>query len=138
MVPKNMSRHWHHESKDHILPKARGGTLFIHDDVRNWRIICQRCNGLLAAAGECLGALAAVRSVPGDDVTTMRLWGFGPLAQAILTEDQKAQRKVLDAAIDRACEPLRSPVLSHDYLYPADTAAKRVWNLAVLASVGAA
>lgn len=57
--PKRMSR-------DHILPRARGGQWILHGDTVNWRLMCQECNGIIAAVGHCAGAAACVRAVAQD------------------------------------------------------------------------
>ena len=59
-------------SIDHILPKVRGGRMFIHGDVRNWRLLCCGCNNFLAICGHCPGAVAAVKAVATDKVQHRR------------------------------------------------------------------
>lgn len=53
-------------TRDHILPVSRGGDIFIHGSVPNYRLMCGDCNGLLAMCGHCPGAEAAVRDVSRD------------------------------------------------------------------------
>lgn len=50
-------------TRDHILPVMRGGGVFIHGNVPNYRLMCAECNGLLSMCGHCPGAVAAVRDV---------------------------------------------------------------------------
>lgn len=67
------------KSEDHILPKERGGLRIMYGDVRNTRIMCQNCNGLLASCFHCIGALACVRTVAAatrrPETTILHLWG---------------------------------------------------------------
>lgn len=50
-------------TRDHILPRARGGTL--DGETSNIRICCQRCNELRGALGHCTGALACfIATIP--------------------------------------------------------------------------
>lgn len=48
-------------TRDHILPRCRGGS----HRPENIRIICRRCNETLGAFGNCVGAVAAMRAVIG-------------------------------------------------------------------------
>lgn len=54
-------------TRDHIIPRAWGGTNRIHYDVpiSNIRMCCQPCNSLRGAVGHCVGAMAAIRMIPG-------------------------------------------------------------------------
>lgn len=83
MVPKRPGD-WHRPdaaTRDHILPKALGGTLA----TGNVRVCCQRCNELRGALGHCAGALACFLAVLPDPSTTSvrragRAWaGSGPI-----------------------------------------------------------
>lgn len=73
----------HRASRDHILPKSRGGTIFIHGNTRNTRVMCQDCNGSLSACLQCVGAMACARSVSVDSgfsiKRVLRRWRFGRL-----------------------------------------------------------
>jgi hypothetical protein len=60
-------------TRDHILPRAWGGRLIIHDDVSNWRWMCRRCNGRRAAAGHCLAALACIEAIAETEIPD---WAF--------------------------------------------------------------
>lgn len=68
-------------SRDHILPRARGGTAALPEGVRNERIICQSCNSDIQACCHCVGLLACVRAVAADSKTTkvviMKRWRIG-------------------------------------------------------------
>ena len=83
-------------SRDHILPKSRGGILRMYGDVRNSRTMCQVCNGQLASCLHCVGALACVRDVTDDTKATFksiaRKWGFPGLAE-------RERRATLNAVI---------------------------------------
>jgi len=57
-------------TRDHILPKCEGGSLYLGWSiwppslrVRNWKWACPDCNGLRAACGHCIGAMACVQAV---------------------------------------------------------------------------
>ncbi|HUY05010.1 MAG TPA: hypothetical protein VMV33_17160 [Rhodocyclaceae bacterium] len=125
-------------SLDHILPRVRGGRDLLHGDVRNTRLMCQDCNGLLAACGQCLGALAAVSSVAADvDVarkTIARRWRLaeieraGRARRAGLVPDAEAARR--RAALMAEVERIRLD----EFVWPEDTPAKVVWNRLTLAS----
>lgn len=93
-------------SRDHILPKSRGGYLVIHDDVRNWRPMCQECNGLLAAAYHCVGAAACARDVAAATdrkvKTVLRGWGFSRIVMALIRRDIGVVRRQQCEATRRA------------------------------------
>lgn len=54
-------------TRDHIIPKAWGGSekLYYPDPVTNIRLMCEPCNILRGRVGHCIGAMAAVRMIPG-------------------------------------------------------------------------
>ena len=123
----------HRRSRDHILPLSRDGRrgVMIHVDVRNIEEMCQSCNGLRAACGHCWGAVACVKAVtenPDQAAATMRRW----IAASKDRTGAEAERK------RKAKEAVRIGMLIYkigeeEFIWPADTAAKRVWNLATLA-----
>ena len=45
-------------TRDHILPRCRGGS----DETDNLRTVCSECNQNRALAGHCIGALACARA----------------------------------------------------------------------------
>ena len=56
-------------TRDHILPKALGGTLAAD----NVRICCQRCNELRAKLGDCTGAiLCFLACMPEPSTTSLK------------------------------------------------------------------
>ena len=136
-------------SRDHILPRSWGGLFEMFGGVRNKRIMCRRCNVQLATCGHCIGALACLRSVAlAQDVPLSRLirkWRMGVVAAGIRSPGQRAneewqpsgakrgtsayphadQRVAIARAIDR--------IGIGEFVFPAETAAARVWNLATLA-----
>lgn len=65
-------------SRDHILPKSRGGAPR-YMDVSNIRICCRRCNELRGGMGHCTGALLIFLGLlpepTADSVRTLgRVW----------------------------------------------------------------
>jgi hypothetical protein len=129
-------------SRDHILPRSWGGLFEMFGGVRNKRIMCRRCNVQLATCGHCIGALACLRSVAlAQDVPPSRLirkWCMGVVAAGIPSPGQPSnakrgasayphadQRVAIARAIDR--------IGLGEFVFPAETAAARVWNLATLA-----
>jgi hypothetical protein len=111
-------------TRDHILPKERGGKLLMHGDTRNARIICAACNYLLGACFHCVGVAACVRSVAADErqnpYRVIRAWGIskrvGRLRAGI----------ALDAVRKKRSEPMYSLVRSE----PTQTLGD-VWGLIV-------
>lgn len=133
----------HRASADHILPKERGGSFRMFPDrpraeapqdrgyVRNHRIMCQRCNGLLAACGHCVAALASVRAVAAHAPQDARLalrWFRKERAE---TPDQTKRRQLNmeRVAVARAIDRIGTD----EFVFLAAGAAARVWNLATLA-----
>lgn len=75
------SRHPSNErrpSRDHILPLSEGG----RNVPDNIRIVCARCNTLLAACGHCIGAVACVLTVDRNGFATAALWRLAALYHA--------------------------------------------------------
>lgn len=77
-------------TRDHILPRERGGLGVMYGDTRNIRIMCARCNGILADCFHCVGALACVRAVASNEpsakqITVIRMllcqWQFGKICE---------------------------------------------------------
>ena len=120
-------------SRDHILPQSRGAPQgdTIHGDVRNIEVMCQSCNFLRAACGHCWGAVACMLAITHDltrIAAVMQRW------QAIRQGPALTPRQKVIAHAARYGMRMRY-LPAEDFVYPADTAAKRVWNLAVLASM---
>ena len=117
-------------SRDHILPQSQGGRNTMYGDTRNIREVCRSCNGNLAAAMQCVGALKCAMMVADDTRTPLkyvfRQWRFGEMLAAgsadgiskIARRNQRAMRV--------------SELTKGEYIWPANTAAKQVWNLATL------
>lgn len=74
-------------TRDHILPRSRGGGNRIHGDVRNTRIMCQECNELTAKCHQCVAALACAATVARDTERTARVvlkdWRMGYVVDAM-------------------------------------------------------
>lgn len=53
-------------TRDHIIPRAWGGTdrLWWDRSISNVRMCCERCNSLRGELGHCVGAMAAIRTIP--------------------------------------------------------------------------
>lgn len=90
----DISHPWR-QSRDHILPRERGGTRFIHGRTRNIRLMCQECNGLLAACLHCVGAVACARDVAqarGTKVgTVLNQWGMGQRAEIARSRQKRTE-----------------------------------------------
>lgn len=126
----------HRKSRDHILPQARGGRLFIHGGVSNVEVMCQACNSLRAACGHCWGVVACVLTVAmAQSVvasTILRRWKMHeiiPDEAAPLTHEQTRKQRSADA--------VKIGIVVHqvgldEFVYPADTPAKQVWNIVTL------
>lgn len=108
-------------SRGHILPRARGGEFIMHLDTRNSRWMCAACNGLVAGAYHCVGALACARDVARDlsrtdpSVTTrtvMNQWGFGKLVNDLHRRDAEAAREAKRQSLDRALDAIHSAFLA--------------------------
>lgn len=84
-------------TKDHIFPREWGGTLY----PENTRFVCKRCNGLRAATGHCVGALACLRDISRktkqDEVMILRRWDLPqpipPSARERLAFDLEMQNR---------------------------------------------
>lgn len=126
-APWNSSRR---KSRDHILPRERGagnGSM-IHGDVRNVEIMCQECNSLRAACGHCWGAVACVLAISENravGAATMQRWMAARGGDRVIARRAKAAEAVKIGMIVQR-------VGRDEFLYPADTAAKRVWNMITL------
>lgn len=62
MICPYCGHHIANPSREHILPRARGGR-FDSPIASNKRIVCSSCNHARAMAGECVGALACAFAV---------------------------------------------------------------------------
>jgi hypothetical protein len=143
-------RRW---SRDHIFPREMGGAFLMdpHPDgpTRNWRVMCQGCNEQLAVCGHCVAALACARTVAADlnrsAESIARRWMMLYVARTIPrpgpdgAKALRAQRSVTQEMRRSmphqmpVVRPVIAPVIPHDFIFPAVTAAERVWNLATLA-----
>lgn len=132
-------------SKDHILPRVRRGQDFIHGDVRNTIVVCQDCNGFRAACHHCWAFVACVDAVAivtgRDRWCLLARWASASsggrrsvVSLRVPTQVEKRAAVILSAA--RKYAMFNAPAPREDYIFPADTAAKQVWNLAVLAKGG--
>ena len=70
-------------SRDHILPRERGGALLNMQGIRNMRTMCASCNSGLAECFHCIAAYACVRTVAADTNASVRevmnLWEMARL-----------------------------------------------------------
>lgn len=120
-------------SRDHIIKYVDGGRVFIHRDTRNIRIVCQRCNGLLNEFQQCPGAVVCLLSV---DPTR----GLHKKRRRRTATARTSQRRTVTGLVPASAVPVLLPASvapAPEYIFPADTAAKRVWNLVTLARGGA-
>lgn len=145
------------KTRDHVLPQARGGTYsVIHGDVRNLETMCADCNEFRAQCGHCWGAVACVDTVARDTRSTRSAvyhqWKLGHQQQIVAAIDAGGTfrsippmvpdaREEYDSRRTRNREAVRLGMTVHrigvdEFIWPADTAAKRVWNLATLARGG--
>lgn len=110
-------------SQDHILPRSRGGTDVLHGDTRNTVIMCQGCNERRGKCFHCWAVVACVKDVARSELTDFwtvwRAWGLNHQQQAAVPSERTTLAMVERIGLD-------------EFVYPADTAAKRVWNLASL------
>ncbi len=88
-------------SRDHILPRIRGGVFRMYGDTRNLRQMCQRCNERLAKSGFCIGAYACIDSVAKDISKAYgyvhKLWHMGKyLPQEMSTVEARTVRKTVN------------------------------------------
>lgn len=147
--------HQNRRSIDHILPQVRGGTNLLHGDVRNTVVICQACNSWRADCVHCWAMAACIEAVSdstGEERRAVyRRWGLGSVrflhewrapeveearrvrsAHMRVAREAAADRKAANAervAIARALDRIGLD----EFVWPAETAAARVWNLATLA-----
>lgn len=125
-------------SRDHILPQVWGGKDRIYGDTRNTVEICQTCNGFRAACGHCWAIAACVDAVAADRMVPREVialaWKLGQkLRHLTLTRRDTTRRQNAEAVrIGRVV----NQVGPDQFIFPADTAAKRVWNIATLAMGG--
>lgn len=138
----------HRLSKDHILPTSWGGRDKLYGDVRNTILMCQACNELRARAGHCWGMFACAQTVARSErvkVTTILIqWRVQARTMGI----PKPPRIYVPAPVDDKPPPWEhnrgavalgiavSRAGADEFIFPADTSAKRVWNLATLARHG--
>jgi hypothetical protein len=120
-------------SRDHILPQSRGGRQNIHG-AKNIVTMCQECNGWRAACGHCWAIAACVDAVAGtESVDRWKIYKRWRLAHMDNPEEiARAARKARSFAAVRIGRKVERIGLD-EFVWPADTAAKRVWNLATLA-----
>jgi hypothetical protein len=77
-----------HISRDHILPRSRGGTLVSEKckPMGNHRIMCQSCNQKLCDCCHCPAILACVLAC-GDYAKVYRGWRLGIVRMGIAAQD---------------------------------------------------
>lgn len=79
------------KSRDHILPRCRGGTASLPEGVRNVRIICQDCNSQIARSCHCVALLACVRAVADDrgasSQAVLQYWRIGAVSQRLAEQE---------------------------------------------------
>lgn len=119
-------------SRDHILPQERGGRDLLYGDVINIVIMCQACNEIRAAAGHCWAMVACAVAVGGKSHDAIRrtLLAWRPRVDRSPEIDRVAAKRKNQDAIEIGIVVHR--VGCDEFIFPADTAAKRVWNLATL------
>lgn len=135
-------------SRDHILPKVRGGRDTIHGGVPNVVIICRTCNAWRGSCGHCWGAAACVDAVAASDGATrrevFRRWELHRLpVEAAIPPAPGAEDvpRAPAAVMARNHEAVKLGMVVNkigpdEFIWPADTAAKRIWNLATLTMAG--
>lgn len=144
-------------SRDHILPIAWNGKNTLFDNVHNLEYMCQTCNDLRAMLNHCWGAVACVRAVAkdgGHKIETIARWWRFPLdtyspihmPSPAQPKDPDAERWMPSGADvgrlkKRNIAAIQLGIVVHrvgadEFIFPADSAAKRVWNLATLARGG--
>ena len=116
-------------SRDHIRPREWGGTVRTYGDTRNVRVMCQDCNGLIAACGHCAAAAACVRDVArqtgartGAVLSAWEMYRHQPRKPTVMIRREKPRDQ--PAVYPRG-----------EFIYPAVSAAARVWNLATLSKI---
>ena len=141
-----LTSHPNRRSVDHILPLEYGGKNMIHGDVRNTQIMCQHCNSMRALHFHCWALWVCVKTVAQDEgvkpITVYRRWGLGKLrAKMTVTRTARDQVALSDDDYRRRAQNARSVEIARqidrigldEFIWPADTAAKRAWNMATLA-----
>lgn len=144
-------------SRDHILPLSRGGRFAVMwGDVNNIEIMCAGCNGFRGACGNCWGAVACVDAVARDSGQNrgqiFRRWKLGLQTEIIKSADAAIKPRVRSVSPPHISVPESEDAMARqersrlavqlgmavhkigppEFIFPADTAAKRVWNLATL------
>lgn len=137
----------HGISDDHILPRAWGGSFVIHGDTNNRRVMCRQCNILLGTVGHCVAALACVEAVAQSRKTgrrdIIREWRLGLIATQMpqprnrVLAERRADRSPwewedVDDRRREAIEAAMERIGLDQFVWPAVTAAERVWNMATL------
>ena len=129
----------------------------MYGDTRNRRIICRGCNTRLGTCGHCVGALGCIYAVAapnGDAGAVIWRWGMGAVATAIPGRWERGVEPLAfrdPAHWEDGPEPRSRPTAYphaaervaiarvidaiglDEFVFPAETAAARVWNLATLA-----
>ncbi len=103
-----MLSHQRLATRDHVIPQCEGEYLFLRWSyalppalrVRNWKWACAECNGLRAACGHCVGAMACVTAVAKSlkmrPNLVLRQWNRGyVMTKAELKERRAARRRRL-------------------------------------------
>lgn len=123
-------------SADHILPKERGGKLVMFGDVRNSAPMCQECNGWRAACGHCWGLAACIAAVVAETglsrAKVYQKWQTGRVVQGVALRTRTDHTRRMENGVQLGRAVIRAGG-ADEFIWPADTAAKRVWNLATLA-----
>lgn len=141
------------ESRDHILPVMWGGKNDI-DGARNIKVVCQRCNERRAMCLHCVAIVACVEEVAHATDSSFdsifRQWKLGYVSLAHEWRPPKAAAAMLKRRMEKADDMQRSEerrkanaatidvarqvhrIGIDEFVYPADTPAKRVWNLVTL------
>jgi hypothetical protein len=125
----------HRKSRDHILPLDRGGGDFIHGDTPNLAVMCQACNGFRARCFHCWALVACVRDVAkARGVATKVVYHEWRVGSVIARAQMEASAKRNAANRDKVrIGRIVAEVGVDEFVYPADTAAKAVWNAVTLA-----
>lgn len=115
--------------------------------------MCQRCNGLRALLNHCWGAVACVKAVARDTDRKpheiVKRWCFPAQISPVSPpqpRDPDAERWAPSAADAGRAKHRNAAAIqlgmvvnkvgAHEFVFPADTAAARVWNLATLGKGG--
>lgn len=120
------------------MPRERGGGRLSILDIRNIEYMCQACNGFRARLNHCWGAVACVKAIADamrcsheQVISDWEKTKPVKFVQVIVTPEEKARRKASEDAVKIG--RIVDRVGIHEFVYPVDTAAKCVWNLATLA-----